>query len=64
VDGAEALTATLESASPFGGTEMDLLVTVAHPRGLFYVIFAAPQQQYAQHQAVFERMLASVRLAR
>lgn len=64
VDGSEALAATLESASPFGGTEVDLLVTVAHPRGLYYMIFVAPQQQYAQHQAVFERMLASVRLAR
>lgn len=64
VDGAEALASTLESASPFGGVEVDLLVTVAHPRGLYYMIFVAPQQQYAQHQAVFERMLASVRLAR
>lgn len=64
VDGAAALAATLESASPFGGTEIDLLVTVAHPRGLFYMIFVAPQSQYAQHQGVFERMLASVRLAR
>lgn len=64
VDGAEALTATLESASPFGGTEIDLLVTVAHPRGLFYMIFVAPQSQYAQHQGVFEQMLASVRLVR
>ncbi len=64
VDGAEAIAATLESASPFGGAEIDLLVTVAHPRGLYYMVFVAPQQQYAAHQAVFERMLASVRLAR
>ncbi len=64
VDGRPALVATLESDSPFGGRETDLLVAVEHPRGLLYVVFVAPLDQYPAHQPTFERMLSSLRLAR
>ena len=64
VDGRQALLHTLQSESPFGGSEVDLLLTVEHPRGLYYMIFVAPQQQYPRHQPIFERMLSTVRLPR
>ena len=44
VDGSQALITMLESSSPFGGTETDVLVTVARPEGLFYMVFIAPQR--------------------
>jgi len=64
VDGRAALLTTLESDSPFGGRETDLLVTAEHPRGLFYMVFVAPQEQYPSYQPTFEKMLAGLRLAR
>jgi len=64
VDGRAALLTALESDSPFGGRETDLLVTAEHPRGLFYMVFVAPPEQYPAHQPTFEKMLSSLRLAR
>lgn len=61
VGGSQGLVTTLYNQSPLGGREVDLLVTVARPEGLFYMIFIAPEQEFGKLQSVFEQMLRSVR---
>ncbi|HEV2690964.1 MAG TPA: M48 family metalloprotease [Bryobacteraceae bacterium] len=63
VDGHPALLTTLYSTSPYRGEqEVDVLVTVSRPDGLFYLIFIAPQSEFDQIQRTFEDILRSVRL--
>jgi Zn-dependent protease with chaperone function len=63
VDGHPALLTTLYSTSPFHGEqEVDALVTVSRPDGLFYLIFIAPQSEFDQIQHTFEEILRSVKL--
>lgn len=63
VDGRPALLTTLINTSPFRGEqEVDALVTVSRPDGLFYLIFIAPQSEFEQIQHSFEAILRSVRL--
>jgi hypothetical protein len=65
VDGQAALVTTLYADSPYAGeTEIDLVLTVARPRGLYYMVFIAPQREYRQYQSAFETMLQSVRFPR
>ena len=62
VAGRPALLTTLYSRSPYRGEqEVDALVTVARPEGLFYVVFIAPQSLFDQIQPAFEDMLRSIR---
>jgi predicted Zn-dependent protease len=61
VAGQPALLTTLNSRSPFGGREVDVLVTVERPQGLFYVVFIVPQAEFEKVQPVFEDVLRSVR---
>ena len=62
VNGQDALVTTLYSRSPYQGErEVDSLVTVARPEGLFYVIFIAPESEWKQIQGTFEQMLSSIR---
>ncbi len=62
VNGQDALVSTLYSRSPYQGErEVDSLVTVARPEGLFYVIFIAPESEWNQIQGTFEQMLSSIR---
>jgi hypothetical protein len=64
VDGRDALVTTMYNESPLvEGRETNLLVTVNHPQGLFYMVFIAPQREYARVQGVFEQMLRSVRFS-
>lgn len=57
-----ALLTTLYAASPYRGEqEVDALVTVVRPEGLFYAIFIAPQSEFEQVQGIFEDVLRSVR---
>jgi hypothetical protein len=57
-----ALLTTLYATSPYRGEqEVDALVTVARPEGLFYAIFIAPQSEFDSVQRIFEEMLRSVR---
>lgn len=62
VDGRAALMTTLVSDSALGGREIDTLVTVGHPAGLYYMVFIAPENQFDANKSAFERMLQSVRL--
>ncbi len=61
VGGSNALVTNLASASPFGGKETDVLVTVARPEGLFYMILVAPEREFAALNGVFDQMLQSIR---
>ncbi len=62
VAGEPALLTTLYSRSPYRGEqEVDAVVTVARPEGLFYVIFIAPQSLFDQIQGTFEEVLRTIR---
>ena len=61
VAGHDGLVTNMASNSPFGGPETDVLLTVARPEGLFYMIFIAPQQEFRNLQAVFDQMVSSIR---
>jgi len=61
VAGQPAILNTLDSRSPYGGSEVDVLVTVARPEGLLYIVFIAPKSEFEKIQPVFEDVLRSVR---
>jgi beta-barrel assembly-enhancing protease len=61
VDGSQGLITQLQSNSPYGGTETNILVTVNRPEGVFYMVFVAPEQHFSQLQGTFETMLQSLR---
>ena len=61
VDGSQGLVTMLESSSPFGGAETDGLLTVMRPQGLFYMVFIAPDQDFARWKSVFQQMIDSIR---
>ena len=62
VNGQPALITTLQSPSPFAGeTEIDTLVTVERPEGLFFVVLIAPQSLAGNLQSTFNAMLSSIR---
>jgi hypothetical protein len=60
VDGNRALITTLTGASPFGGAETNMLLTVARPEGLFYMVCVAPQNQFSQLGGAFEPIVQSI----
>jgi hypothetical protein len=65
VAGLPALDLNLESASPYAGaTEVDQLLTVERPDGLFYLLLIAPEHSLAGLQSVFERIAGSLRFDR
>ena len=65
IDSREALLTTLHSDSPYSGTsEVDLLLTVDSPGGLFYMVFIAPQNEFRDHQPTFEQIMYTVRFSR
>jgi hypothetical protein len=62
VAGNDALITTLYSRSPYQGErEVDSLVTVARPEGLFYIVFIAPDSEWKAVQPAFEKMLSTIR---
>lgn len=61
VNESEGLITALRSTSPAGGPETDVLLTVARPQGLFYMLFASPEQSFRQYQRTFEQMINSIR---
>jgi len=65
VNGYSAFVTTLNASSPFQGeTEIDQLVTVLRPEGLWYLVFIAPQSESRDIQPVFDQMLRSVRFSK
>ncbi|MBX9601173.1 MAG: M48 family metalloprotease [Bryobacteraceae bacterium] len=62
VQNAPALLTTLQSRSPYGQTEIDILVTVQTRAGLVYAVFIAPQNDYRNAEPVFQEMLRTLRV--
>jgi beta-barrel assembly-enhancing protease len=60
VGGQPGMLNTLASKSPYGGEEKDVLVTVARPEGLFYIVFIAPKGEFDKAQGTFEDVLKSL----
>ena len=61
VNGHPAIVATLSSQSPYPNEEeIDTLVTVERPEGLFYFIFIAPKSEFEAVHPVLEEMLRSI----
>lgn len=61
VDGQPALASTLESPSPYKGeTEVDTVITVQRPEGLFYAVFIAPQSAMGDLREAFDSVMRSI----
>ncbi|MCC7175405.1 MAG: M48 family metalloprotease [Bryobacterales bacterium] len=62
VGGKDAILTTLRSASIFQGqTELDQLITVSHPDGVFYLVLVAPESERQYADRAFDDMLQSLR---
>lgn len=62
VGGKSAIVTTLYSDSIFQGQlEIDRLVTVAHPNGMLYLVFVAPDSERQYSEGAFNQMLQSIR---
>jgi len=61
VDKQAALLTQFTSNSPLGGMETDLLITVARPEGLFYLMFASPDRELSDTRPEFDHMVQSIR---
>jgi hypothetical protein len=64
IGGQPALATTLVNLSPAGGNEIDYLVTILRPEGMFYFVFVAPEKEYATYASTFREMTDSIRFAR
>ncbi|MEZ5353576.1 MAG: M48 family metallopeptidase [Bryobacteraceae bacterium] len=64
VSGSQGLMAQYRTESPFGGVEQGVLVTVARPEGLFYMVAAAPQQSNQQLRGMLQQVMGSLRFTR
>jgi hypothetical protein len=47
-----------------GGQEIDWLITVERPEGLMFLVFTAPEYDFARFDNAFQQMLRSVRFKR
>lgn len=64
VDNQPAYQVNLQSQSPYSGeTEIDTLVTVSRPEGLFYVVLIAPQSRLNSLSNAFTSMINSIRFS-
>ena len=63
VSGNPGLLIEMAAESPYGGVERNILLTVARPEGLFYMVFVAPENNFAQVEPAFEQMVQSIRFA-
>lgn len=65
VGGAPAMLNVMFNKSPFPNQrEVDAIVTVQHPQGLFYMVLIAPESEYQAAQPAFEQMIQSIQFAR
>jgi hypothetical protein len=64
VDGNRALRNSFYSPSPWKDQrELDTVITVMRPQGLFYIVLIAPESERSASQPAFEQMLRSLRFA-
>ena len=61
VQGSAGMIVNLAGPSPYGGAERNVLLTVARPEGIFYMVFVGPEQGFSQLEPAFEEMLRSIR---
>lgn len=62
VNGQDGLETIVYSSSPFQGErEVDTVVTLARPEGLFYLVMIAPETEQRNVQPIFESIVNSVR---
>jgi predicted Zn-dependent protease len=61
VNDSEGLITALHGTSPAGGPEIDVLLTVTRPQGVFYMMFTSPEPNFPQFQRIFEGMIGSIR---
>ncbi len=62
IGGKSAILSTLNSDSMFQGqSEVDLLVTVAHPNGVLYLVLVAPESESQYANRAFDQLLQSMR---
>jgi hypothetical protein len=61
VGGGSGLITTLKEDSPFGGMEVDAVMTLSRPEGLFYLICIAPERDYYRVQPSFQQMSDSLK---
>lgn len=65
VSGQDGLLTTLASKSPYPNQqEVDLLLTVPRPSGLFYAVFISPQSEFNEVQEAFQQMIQSIQFNR
>ncbi|MEO5926089.1 MAG: M48 family metallopeptidase [Bryobacteraceae bacterium] len=65
VAGQNALLTPMESQSPYQGQrEIDMLLTVARPEALFYIVFIAPESEWAGTQKAFDAVVASLQFTK
>jgi len=66
VGGQNALLTPMESQSPFqqGQREIDMLLTIARGEALYYMVFIAPETEWATTQAAFDNVVASLKFTR
>ena len=63
VDNKRAYLTMLTSPSPWGGNEVDWLVTVEGRSGIVYFVFIAPEQDLNNARGAFDQMIQSVRIS-
>jgi hypothetical protein len=62
LDGNRALATRLQANSPFEGTgETIVLISIERPRGMFYMLFIAPDRDLSHAQPIFDQMIGSIR---
>jgi hypothetical protein len=64
VGGSNGVVTYLSGASPYGGPETDVVLTVARPEGLFYMVFVAPSGDFSQLEGAFQKMVDSIQFGR
>jgi len=62
VDNKRAYLTMLTSPSPWGGNEVDWLVTVEMQGGMIYFVFIAPENDLNNARGAFDQMIQSVRI--
>jgi hypothetical protein len=61
VQGSPGLVTVLQSRSPYGGAEREVLLTVPRPSGMFYMVFVGPENGFQQLEPVYSRIVESIR---
>jgi hypothetical protein len=62
VSGQRAIVTRISGPSPFQGEgEIDTLITVRRPQGLFFALFIVPESDYRNYQPAFGQILDSIR---